>query len=242
MIEFLIYSITINILDKNNEEKMLKYVFFLMLIFLSVSCTTQNLLIGKGSLYKKINRDQFLKQSQYKVDIDKNAESVSVSLLDDPPHTLQCNVPISMTDQVLFVKIQEKKNLNIDRHLILGKEYLFESSFNRNQLILMFHLPIIYLAEGYVPFNLHVGLLNTQTNEISVMKKTIVFNWSPKIKPVDKQTGFAYSANLIDRRHEPLEKSVYISEIKNELQKTNKLRFNQKYLQKILFFIQDESN
>jgi len=218
---------------------MRKYSIFLIFIFMTVSCTTQNSLIGKGSLYTKINRNKFLQQSQYKFDIDEKAESVSVSLLEDPPHTVQCNLPVSTSEQVLFVKIQEKKNLNIDRHLILGKEYLFESSCNKNKLIIMFHLPIIYLVEGFVPFNIHVGLLNKQTNEMSVLKKTIVFNWSPKIKPLDKQTGFAYSTNLIAHGYEPLEKTVYQNEIKKELQKTNKQRFDQQYLQKIITFIQD---
>jgi hypothetical protein len=197
------------------------------------ACATSQLKIKStmGNFYKKINTKEFLKRGTHKLNIEEPEKVISASLF-KAPQTVQVGIDLSQVDRILYVKLIERDLLNIERHLLLGKEYLYLNE--KGKLYVLIDLPIIYFLKGRINFYLDILALNSKGRFTKYYRKKIVFNWKPIEKAKDK-SGFIYgdltkSTRLID--HSTIH-DFALKEIKN----ASVERFHPEYSKELNDFI-----
>jgi hypothetical protein len=179
---------------KIEEKKMIqsKYILRVCLIIMVAyisACTQVNVRTksAMGNFYEKVNKKEFFNKATYKMTMMESSPIASISLF-RVPQIVQASIKMSEVDQILFVKLTENRFLNIDRHLIFGKEYLFDS--DKGKLFVLIDLPIIYLLKERLDIYLDILTLNSSRNSTKNIRKKIVFNWKPLKR--NEATGFNY--------------------------------------------------
>jgi hypothetical protein len=172
----------------NHLESFIKISLILLVVFIS-ACSQVNLRTKSaiGNFYDKIDKSDFHKRATYKMSLMENSVVSSASLF-NVPQIVQVKIQIPQVDRVLYVRLIENQYLNIKRHLIFGKEYLFDEK--ENMLYVLIDLPVVYLLKGRLEVFLDILALNSVGAFTNNLQKRIIFNWSPL--KVSKETGFQY--------------------------------------------------
>jgi len=210
----------------------LKWIVTMMSLLAICSCASSQLKIEStmGNFYKKINTKEFLKRGTFKLNVEASDKIISASLF-KAPQIVQLSIDLSQIDRILYVKLLEKDLLNIDRHLLLGKEYLYLNQ--EGKLYVLIDLPVIYFFKGYVKFNLEILGLNSEGKFTKFERKKIVFNWNPLKK--SNESGFIYG-NLLSSK-ELKDQATILNVAKRELKNAAFHRFHPEYSRELMKFV-----
>jgi hypothetical protein len=175
-----------------------------------------------GNFYQNINKKEFYSKATYKMTMLESSPIVSISLF-RVPQIVEAGIQLSKVNQILFVKLTEKKLLNIERHLIFGKEYLYDTE--KGKLFILFDLPALYLMKDHLDIYLDILALNTEKKFTRHLRKKIVFNWKPLKDNVD--TGFNYGQ--FGTEEQLIETKTIQKIVSEEYKNTAIKRFNPDY-------------
>jgi len=212
------------------------FILFIITCLSLTSCTYNpiNTKIVKGSFYDNIDKKTFLSRASHSFNLKENDFIVAATIF-KVPQIVQCKIPLSGVDRILYIKIMENQLLNIDRHLIFGQEYLFDE--NEQELKILIDLPVIYLFKGTIKFHIDILALNSKGKYLKTIKKTIAFNWQPLEN--NSSNGFSYTklsnSNIKEKR--AIKKIV-----KEEIQNCDTDRLNKEYKKEIEVFIKQRQN
>jgi len=212
--------------------KILKIILFIICLFQLAACAKLNVNTRStmGNFYERINTKEFFKRGTFIITLDESTNISSVSLF-QVPQIVQVGIDISECDQVLYVNMIEKNYLNINRQLLMGKEYLFDSQ--KGKLFVLIDLPIVYFFKNRIDVFLDILSLNTKGRFTKTMRKKIIFNWKPLV--ATDTIGFVYGD--LSHSQELIENQKIDENILKELKLTAIERFNSEYKDEIANYL-----
>ena len=205
-------------------ESFIKISLIVLIVFIA-ACTQVDLRTKSaiGTFYDKIDKTDFYKKATYKMTVLENS-AVSAASLFNVPQIVQVKIQIPEVDRILYVRLIETHLLNIKRHLIFGKEYLFDEK--ENMLFVLIDLPIVYLLKGRLELYLDILALNSMGGFTNNLQKRIIFNWNPL--KISEKTGFHYGQVGTDDRL--IDPDTIKNIVSQEYQKCAVKRFSSDYV------------
>lgn len=213
------------------RQELFKFlVLFSVCVTLSACSASTTSMYDKDSFFDRTSKRAFEKEATIHFTVPAHTTTTSLSLF-TAPALLEGQFSLPGTYRVLSVRLREQERLNIEQHLILGKDYKF--SQQKDLLKVQFDIPLVYVQDGCIRFFLDIVCIESYGSSPRIVPKKIIFNWQPRISKKKGASGFTY-ADPVSKNKYALT-SEFKAQLALELSRTNLDRFNPKYADLVQF-------
>lgn len=195
----------------------------ILLVFIFTGCSGSNF-----NLDFKISREkqEFLDRldAMAIVDIDKNSLETSV-VLPEAGNNLIYRIKLDGVKNVVAIRVKESDKINFENLLIKEKEYFYDTA--KQELLINFNIPYIYLLDESIKYNVKIVYLN-KDKILKNIEREFIFNYKGMKEIEGGHLSYKY-LNTKDPKQISKLNMINKTNIKKELKTINKNRLSNKY-------------